>query len=104
METAQLCPPGTEITTIDECKDAFKFASDMDISGKGFLSGSWSWVPYQCSYQSTDERQRFHFNSEKTSNDIDEFINGAYKMICKNGKLYKHVVVQPCKYALRYLK
>ena len=47
------CPCGTEITTEEECESAFKQATQLEIYPvrKSLVSGSWTGVPHQCSYQ-----------------------------------------------------
>ena len=80
MEANEPCPDGTEITTKDECESAFKQATQLDIYPvrKSLQSGSWSHVPYRCSYQHEGDGA-FHWNTkEGKQND--------YRMICKIGE------------------
>ena len=86
MEKAELCHSGAEITTEDECRSALKYASSIGITlqeRKNLKTGSWDHVPYQCSYQAGGD-QAFHFNHKEPSNG-DQFLDGFYKMICKQG-------------------
>ena len=89
MGKAELCPPGTEITTEKECKAALRYASSIGIfppsygERKSLATGSWDQVPYQCSYQALGDHA-VHFNQKKTSN-VEQFLSGFYKMICKQG-------------------
>ena len=86
MEKAELCPSGAEITTEDECRSALKYASSIGITlqnRRTLKTGSWSHVPYQCSYQAGGD-QAFHFNRKETNN-VDYFLDGMFKMICKKG-------------------
>ena len=87
MGSAELCPPGSEITTQNECNDALKWASVLGINLIGrqqVVSGSWSGVPHQCSYQASNDNA-FHFNDQQTNN-APRFINGEFIRICKKGK------------------
>ena len=87
MGQAEVCPSGAEITTRDECDSALQHAAELGITNMGrtsLVAGSWGHVPYQCSYQHGGD-QAFHFNSNQTNN-VDDFLNGEYHMICKNGK------------------
>ena len=88
MKKAELCAPGMEITTEDECRDALGYAASLGItlgSRKTVVAGSWNNLPYQCSYQAIGD-QAFHFNRKPTRNGKD-FFTGAYKMICKQGTI-----------------
>ena len=93
MGRAEHCQSGTEITTQDECNEALTWASALQINLSGrkqLITGSWDHVPYQCSYQAGGDQsfhfnQAFHFNLQQT-NDVPDFINGGYIMICKKGK------------------
>ena len=87
MGKAEQCPDGTEITTEEECNGALQLANELGISIRKrhqLQTGSWHWTPHQCSYQHGGD-QAFHFNSRQT-NGVDQFLNGNYHMICKNGK------------------
>ena len=87
-EKGEICSPGTEITTANECKDALRYASSLGITLQNrttlvegfFSSDSNLGVAYQCSYQA-DGDQSFHFNWDKTVQN-----DGGYNMICKKGK------------------
>ena len=86
----QTCPAGTEITTEESCRDALGYAHDLGItlqSRKDLVSGSWSWVPFQCSFQAGGD-QAFHFNTMQTTAASD-FVNGIYHMVCHKGKNMK---------------
>ena len=86
----QTCPAGTEITTEELCRDALGYAHDLGItlqSRKNLIRGSWSWVPFQCSFQGGGD-QAFHFNAMQTANARD-FVNGKFQMVCKKGKNIK---------------
>ena len=87
MEKSEPCPPGTEITTEEECDRALKRATDLEINLQDrnhLVTGKWGHVPHQCSYQHNGD-QAFHFNNRQTKN-ASGFVNGAYHMICKKGK------------------
>ena len=82
------CPKGTEITTEEECTEAFEYAEQLGIvlgRRKHLVSGSWSHVPSHCSYQAGGDKA-FHFNARNTSN-VRHFENGMYQMICKTGNV-----------------
>ena len=89
MGKAELCPLGTEITTIEECDNALQWAPRLCISvqdNKNLVAGSWNgtWAPpYQCAYQH-QKNHAFHFNSENVQPyDTLNFVNGRYRMVCK---------------------
>ena len=82
------CPKGTEITTEEECTEAFEYAEQLGIvlgRRKHLVSGSWSHVPSHCSYQAGGDKA-FHFNARNTSK-VRNFENGMYQMICKTGNV-----------------
>ena len=85
MGQAELCPSGTELTE-DECHSAVEHASDLGITlgDRKIVANSWGHVPPHCSYQHKGD-QAYHFNRKNTNN-VAAFINGQYRMICKNGK------------------
>ena len=89
MDTGKICESGSELLTEDDCTDALKYASELGISllnRKDLQAGSWNHVPYQCSYQAGGDNS-FHFNNKQTNN-VHDFVNGMYKMICKTGKIH----------------
>ena len=92
MNKGDICPPGAEIETPDECNEALQLAAVLDITlnaRKHLVSGAYSdqlGVPHQCSYQAGGD-QAFHFNNLLTV-DNPGFVNGGYHMICKNGRLF----------------
>ena len=80
------CPKGTEITTEEECTEAFEYAEQLGIvlgRRKHLVSGSWSHVPSHCSHQAGGDKA-FHFNRRKTSN-VKLLKRKMYQMICKTG-------------------
>ena len=89
MGNAQKCPEGTEIETLDECKDAMRWSEDLGIhswtKAGQITTASWTGIAPQCSYQSNGE-QHFHFNTLETENAV-QFLDGNYQMICKKGKV-----------------
>ena len=84
MEQDELCPLGSEITEVDDCRDAVGYASALGITlrARTFAGpGNWGHVPSGCSYQAVGD-QAFHFNQKVgSSNGLHQ-----YKMICKQGK------------------
>ena len=79
MEQDELCPPGSEITEADDCRDAVGYASALGITlrARTFAGpGNWGHVPSGCSYQAVGD-QAFHFNHKVSSNGLHQ-----YKMIC----------------------
>ena len=79
MEQDELCPPGSEITEVDDCRDAVGYASALGITlrARTFAGpGNWGHVPSGCSYQAVGD-QAFHFNHKVSSNGLHQ-----YKMIC----------------------
>ena len=79
MEQDELCPPGSEITEVDDCRDAVGYASALGITlrARTFAGpGNWGHVPSGCSYQAVGD-QAFHFNQKVSSNGLHQ-----YKMIC----------------------
>ena len=96
MDRSKPCPKGTEITTEKECSEALKYASDLGITFPPFSwtkvsVGSWSTLPYQCSYRAGSDNV-FFFNKKKVKN-AKLFLSGMHKMICKTGK-YATVIIQ----------
>ena len=88
MGKGQICPPGTELKTKEQCKDALKWVKALKITqGKrqDLVQGSWDHLPYQCSYQAIGDKA-FHFNTKQTKNPPN-FVNGHYEMICKKRPL-----------------
>ena len=88
MGTNTPCPIGMEIDTSEECEDARLWAHDLGLNFYASRSsivyvGSWSHVPFQCSYQSGGDLT-FHF-SKMDNDDVANFESGAYKMICRKG-------------------
>ncbi len=84
MNGGELCPAGTELSTQGGCDASLKWAAELGITlqdRKQLVSGSWSHVPHQCSYQAGGD-QAFHFNKKQTDN-VPQFVSGNYKMICK---------------------
>ena len=82
MERDEFCPPGSEITNVDDCRDAVGYASALGITlgARTFApangAGNWGHVPSGCSYQDPGD-QAFHFNQKVSSNGLHE-----YKLIC----------------------
>ena len=89
MGKGKSCPKGTEIRTEEECSDALKYASDLEIVFPPFswtkvTVGSWAALPYQCSYRAGGDNT-FFFNKKYVKNP-KLFLSGMNRMICTNGK------------------
>ena len=78
MGENEQCPCGTEITTEEECESALKQATQLEIYPvrKSLVSGSWTGVPHQCSYQHEGD-EAFHWNTNSQGQ------QNNYRMICK---------------------
>ena len=93
MGTGEKCPKGMDIGTKQECEDALEWAMDLGIRGwhtrfKDVKEGNWNNVPYRCSYQAGGSLD-FHWNKQN-NDDVPEFNNGDYKMLCKKGSEAKN--------------
>ena len=86
MGKAEVCPPGSEITTPDECKNAMTFATSLGINlrpSKQLVISERYHVPFQCSVQLGGD-QIMIFKPKETSN-TENIVGGSYRMICKKG-------------------
>ena len=95
MKQPAPCPPGTEITTEDECREALKWTKKLwitPLNRTNLVTGFWSHVPYQCSYQ-RDGDKAFHFNYQKSKNP-QSILRGSYRMICKKGKVHFNFILK----------
>ena len=103
METGERCRSGMEITTPAGCRDAIRWASELQIAIDGYTDlsvKSVSYAPYQCSYQAGGN-QHFYFNRRKTIG-ADQFVDGNYKMICKKSNFFLSDIIVI--YAIYYHK
>ena len=83
MRKAEVCPPGSEITTPDECKNAMTFATSLGISlmpAKPLVIGDYDHVPFQCSVQAGGHGDQVMIFNQKETN-----VTGTNRMICKKG-------------------
>ena len=90
MDLENECPSENEITTAEECADALKWSLELGLNvvkRTGLVEGSWTYVPYGCSYQATGDHA-FHWNTKYLNRvDVPSFMNGGYKMICRKGTI-----------------
>ena len=78
MGENEVCQPGAEIKTKDECDSVKEWAITLGINNQDTKEGSWTDVPYQCSYQQSGGR--LYFNRRRS-----KVISPNYLMICKKG-------------------
>ena len=89
MAANQTCPAGKEITNIDHCQEATKYAWSLGLNPEKSLQiGSWTSVPYQCSAQ-VHYDDTFHF-STNSNTDNGRFVTGEFVMICERGIYEKY--------------
>ena len=84
MGKAELCPPGSEITTPDECENAMRFAYSLGIHlkpHKQLVITQVKHVPFQCSVQAGGHGDQIMIFNQKETN-----VTGTYRMICKKGR------------------
>ena len=81
----EVCPEGTEITTMERCTDADDWATDLGLNPKrDVFLGRWNGVPFQCSAQVGGD-DTIHFSTySETSN--SRFVSGEFVMICEKGE------------------
>ena len=81
----EVCPEGTEITTIERCTDADDWATELGLVPRRHVTvGKWNAVPYQCSTQ-VDGDDTIHFSTNSETNN-KRFVSGEFVMICEKGK------------------